>query len=431
MKKIYLALSFLVIAIFSFGQARLVLNNNGFINITNSAYLVVDNPAANAISTLGTGGKIISEGENNRIKWNIGTSAVGSYVIPWATSVATLAVKIPLTMTVTAAGVGAGNVIFSTYETATDANTPTPIGVTNMCSGYPSANGALKVVDRFWKVNANTYTTKPTVNMTITYNPAANEVAGTNTLVQANLQAQRFNPGKTTNPTNPCTLGAVGSWQALLFGTVNTVTKTVSNIVVTPANFYQDWTLTDGLFPLPVTLTNFDATCTGNETVISWSTASEINNDYFIVQKSYDAVTFFDIATVQGAGNSNTSNFYSIKDAQPSNGVAYYRLKQVDFDGTIAYHKVVSSNCNSSSFDVNNYVFYDNQLSFNVTTSANENVTILLYDYRGRKIVDKQMLLQEGLTPVRLSHFNLSTGIYMLSIIGEQHTFATKLFKSK
>ncbi len=428
MKKLFLILTLLTITAFSFGQARLVLNNNGFININNSAFLVIDNSAANAITTLGTGGKIISEGEMNRIKWNIGASAAGSYVIPWATSVATSSVKIPLTMAINTAGVGAGNVIFSTYETTTDANTPTPLGVTNMCAGFPNADGSLKTVDRFWQIDANTYTTKPAVTMTMAYNPAANELAGTNTLVEANLQAQRFNPGAAATTT--CYTGA-GSWQSLLFGTVNTVAKNVSGIVVTPTDFYKDWTLTDRLSPLPVKLTDFDVACSGTATVISWSTASEINNDYFVVQKSYDAVTFVDIATVQGAGNSNTSNFYSIKDAQSSNGAVYYRLKQVDFDGTIAYNELVSSNCNNANFDVTNYVFYDNQLSFNVTTTTNENVTVYLYDYRGRIIIDKQMLLQKGLNPVKLSHFNLSTGIYMLSIIGEQHTFATKLFKRK
>ena len=150
-------------------QMRVVLNNNPYINISSSAYLVIDNNNANAITTLGTGGNIISESETNVVKWNIG-AATGNYIVPFATS---SLVKIPLAVNIVTAGVGAsGSIIFSTYETATDANTAYPSDVSNMNSNCNN-NNALYAVDRFWRIDAGSYTTKPTPVINFGYNDAA------------------------------------------------------------------------------------------------------------------------------------------------------------------------------------------------------------------------------------------------------------------
>lgn len=407
-----------------FSQARMVVNNDGFIVIDNSAYVVIDNSNANALSTAGTGGKIISEAENDVIKWNVGTSGSGTYTIPWATSVATGSVKIPLSITITGAGAGAGNLLLSTYETTTDMNTPWQSGITNMCSSVTNADGSLLVADRFWQINANGYGTKPSVNMTISYNPAANELAGTNTLVEANLQAQRFNPGVAA--TGPCYVGA-GSWESLLFGTNNAAADKVTNIIVSPADFFKDWILTDNLAPLPIELVSFDVKCENGKAVINWVTQTEVNNDYFSVEKSYDAITFYELEKVQGAGNSNSINHYSVTDPYPSAGVTYYRLKQVDFDGTATYHDIVSSNCSSGSFVVDQIALGNNALNFNITTNTDENITVYFYDYRGRLIATKSTQIKEGSNAIGFNNLNLSTSIYMLSIIGDHNTYSTKL----
>jgi hypothetical protein len=83
MKKYLHLIFFILITNVVFAQARLILNNGGIVNITNNAFVVIDNPAANAI-TRNTAGHIISEGELNRLKWNIGTTA-GSYIVPFRT----------------------------------------------------------------------------------------------------------------------------------------------------------------------------------------------------------------------------------------------------------------------------------------------------------------------------------------------------------
>ncbi len=110
----YLMLSFalLLSSTATLAQARLILNG-AKVNLTQGAYLVIDNTATNAITR--NSGHIISEGENNRIKWNIGT-ATGTYTIPWGYGNTDY---IPLTFTKTA-GTGSGHFLFSTYHTAVE-----------------------------------------------------------------------------------------------------------------------------------------------------------------------------------------------------------------------------------------------------------------------------------------------------------------------
>lgn len=283
MKNLFIILFFVVITSSAFSQGRLVLNNGGYVVIDNSAFVVLENSNSNALTTLGTGGNIVSEDETDVIKWEIGITT-GTYTIPWTTSSGT---KIPLVINKTSTGTGANaEFILSTYETATDMNNPYPSAVNNM--NYNTVDHSLFVADRFWHINALSYTAKPNVTLSISYDPAANEIGGTNTIVEANLLAQRFN----TN---------VSHWEApLLFGTNDAGNDRVINIVVPSSDFYEDWILVDRTNPLPVTLISFEAICTNGKVELTWITEAEINNDYFVVEKSYDAINFFDLATIQG-----------------------------------------------------------------------------------------------------------------------------------
>jgi hypothetical protein len=75
--------------------------------------------------------------------------------------------------------------------------------------------------------------------------------------------------------------------------------------------------------------------------LLEWTTASEINNDYFAVERSLDGLSFQEIDQVQGKGNSQSEQTYQFWDRQVLSGTVYYRLRQVDFDGTATYHPIV------------------------------------------------------------------------------------------
>lgn len=101
--------------------------------------------------------------------------------------------------------------------------------------------------------------------------------------------------------------------------------------------------------PLPVELIQFDATQNNNSVVMNWSTATEINNDHFDVERSADGYHFESIGTIAGAGNSVLTNYYNFVDLYPNQGANYYRLKQVDFDGTSVYSYVIAVEIGNSS----------------------------------------------------------------------------------
>jgi hypothetical protein len=85
--------------------------------------------------------------------------------------------------------------------------------------------------------------------------------------------------------------------------------------------------------PLPVHFSAFEAYADKCNVQLKWSTAMEINNDYFIAERSHDGRTFTEIAKVPGAGNSSEKQDYSYTDEHPADGLNYYRIRQVDLDG--------------------------------------------------------------------------------------------------
>src|SRR5689334_2549147 len=106
-----------------FAQTQLILNG-AIVNLNQGAYLVVDNAATNAITR--NSGFIISEGENNILQWNMGTST-GTYTVPWGHGSTDY---LPLTFT-KSSGVGSGNFLFSTYSTGWQNSAQLPTGVSN------------------------------------------------------------------------------------------------------------------------------------------------------------------------------------------------------------------------------------------------------------------------------------------------------------
>lgn len=300
----YLLLALLLLSTGLSSQSRFVINNNPYLVIQGGGFFVVDNANANAITTL-TAGNIISEGENNRVKWSIGTNT-GTYLVPFTTSTH---VKIPLSLTITAAGAGAaGHILFSTYETTADDNTTYPLGVTNM-SNTCITNHGLSAVDRFWMIDAQAYTSKPTPQITFGYNDATNEIGGTNTINESNLKAERFN--STTN-----------LWEspAKLYGTANALQNTVSGVTVTPADFYRSWTLVDERYFTSLTLTvtatpgsicsggNATLTATGANSY-TWAPAATLNtlNGPAVVANP-TATTTYTVLGTNSAGCSNASS---------------------------------------------------------------------------------------------------------------------------
>ncbi len=94
--------------------------------------------------------------------------------------------------------------------------------------------------------------------------------------------------------------------------------------------------------PLPVTLTSFTATPQADAVLLRWATASELNNKEFVVERSADGRQYRALQTLAGRGTVLTASAYAATDAQPLPGLSYYRLRQVDLNGTSSYSPAVS-----------------------------------------------------------------------------------------
>lgn len=96
---------------------------------------------------------------------------------------------------------------------------------------------------------------------------------------------------------------------------------------------------------LPIDLIEFSGECVGFENIIRWTTASEQNSDYFIIERSSDLTLWDFVSKVTASGNSNYEKQYSITDRDYPNGISYYRLRQYDFNGENEVFEPISVNC--------------------------------------------------------------------------------------
>jgi hypothetical protein len=392
----------LIPVINTLAQARLILNNGGIINITQGAYLVIDNPAANAI-TRNSSGHIISEGENNVLQWNIGTTAA-SYTIPWGYSTTNY---IPVSFT-TSAATGSGFFKFSTYRTAWNNSSQLPSGMTSFANTSGSDNSA-KVLDRFWQANAQSYTTKPTLtNLLLTYIDVEHSVAS-NTITEGNLKAQRYN--STSNIWSDYTPA----------GTVNTTNNTVTVASVAAGDLFPWWVLVDQSSPLPIDLLSFSAEPTGTVVKLDWTTVSELNNDNFTIQRSSGETDFADIGKVKGAGSSSGSRQYNFIDLNALPGRSYYRLKQTDFDGTFKYSDVKKVDIDETAF-AEITIFPNptttNTFSLDFHNSLQTPTSVTVYDLLGKVVFTD--LISSGVRTYTIHLADSPSGVYVVKTLNTQ-----------
>jgi Pentaxin family/G8 domain len=140
--------------------------------------------------------------------------------------------------------------------------------------------------------------------------------------------------------------------------------------------------------PLPVELTSFTAVMTDFHTaLLKWHTASETNNDRFEVERSQNGVDFEYLGQVKGAGTSNKPHDYTVTDEQPLPGTSYYRLKQVDLDGTFAY-SAIRSVTNNGERSTLKFSAYPNpvDLSRNSIVTFNKKVNVIIYNNLNRPV---------------------------------------------
>lgn len=168
---------------------------------------------------------------------------------------------------------------------------------------------------------------------------------------------------------------------------------------------------------LPVELTSFEAKVVNREVEVSWATASEFNNQYFIVERSTDGVNFSKLVEVPGAGTSEKGHQYHIIDAHPAIGVSYYRLTQVDFDGNVETFKVISVSLNEPA----ELHIYPNPTADYILVDVDPaDYEVSLRNSNGL-IVSGNFSQQEFNGRLRVNLESLHAGVYVLQLVNQEN----------
>ncbi|MCW3085266.1 MAG: hypothetical protein JWP12_2632 [Bacteroidetes bacterium] len=195
------------------------------------------------------------------------------------------------------------------------------------------------------------------------------------------------------------------------------------------SSFSQFGIATPTIVPLPIELLLFTAAVNGKDVDLNWKTATEVNNDFFTVERSADAMDFGFVDEVKGAGNSNQPINYFTKDNNPLPGTSYYRLKQTDFDGHYKYSNVVPVNIVSKDFELVNT--YTNSAAgvLEITLNNNSNYLIKfdLYTSIGEKKYSLATQINGQNVKVELPCATLAKGIYLLRVSGGNQLISRKI----
>lgn len=160
--------------------------------------------------------------------------------------------------------------------------------------------------------------------------------------------------------------------------------------------------------PLPVELLSFQATAVGEQVRLDWITATEINNDRFVVERSQNGIEFEDVLTVAGQGNSSSTHVYQEWDQRPLVGLTYYRLAQYDSDGSLEHSDMVAVQFRN---DGTLHVWLSHgQLNI---VHSNQNERYVVLDGSGRT-VHSGLLRDQRLD--RVSMLGLAKGIYTILV---------------
>ena len=378
--------------VLSVGSCRLRLSGNT---------MTITNPLASAI-TYTTGG-IISESNTNQsiVTWKIGANS-GNYTVPFSNLGGAQFIFAYNILSGTA-----NDVSMSTYGTIA-ANTPlptTPVAVTHIRNNAGLDNSA-NMVNRYWHIAT---TGDPVADFRFNWPVSENPANGT-----ANLRGQNWNAPQI-------------SWNIPFGGQTNPDAQSVIVPGVSDFN-HGTWTVALDASPLPIELLSFTAIPEDNSKVrCDWITASEINNDYFTVERSKDGMHFEPIGIVDGSGTTTDVHSYFHYDMHPYSGLSYYRLMQTDFDGLTTHSQIVAVRLEGRS----NMAIYPTLVNDYITIQSSEsnNIQFALYAADGRLVRSEELIAtNEGVQEFRLMRGAIASGIYFARTTdADGNTFTQKL----
>ncbi len=365
---------------------------NGLIT-TGSNNVIINNTSTSAI---------INQSTSSYINGNLRryTNTTGSYDFPVGTSSQYEIANI--------------NLISSSGLTYFDSKFTNPVGTTDITSLGLTTDGTnlVTLLDYgYWTISPDAVSTVD-YNITVTSRGHTNggSLANQHTIVKrhdSSVDWVSFDPPNHDNATQSGT------------GT-NPITAKLSNLTT-----FSDYAIARSQEnTLPIILFQFNAKPNNAIVEINWATQTEINNDYFIVERSTDAVNFTEITKVIGAGNSNSIINYSTIDNKPVKGYLYYRLKQVDYNGNYTYSKIVTVRFSNNTTDTNQNIIIISNNFIKINENSDENYNVEIYDLNGQLVYSKS--INESLE-INISQY--TKGIYLLKIYSKNSVYSKKIIK--
>lgn len=410
-------------SIFVGGQSQL----NGLLDLTNAELnlnqytLTITNPS---MTIARTSGYINSENGcgtcnvwSSAVTWSIGT-AIGTRTVPFGTSATYLPVTFNKTNAVNS------NITVSTRSATAANNTPIPSTVTAMnvpaMSVSQTNDGTNTVIDRWWYITPSTTSSTPVqLDLNFTYGGGENTCTGCpqsgNFGAQYWVEYSATNKGWLNCSAPSWTCSTLGTWPGVTAGTQNATSTTGAVNLPEGGNPTSYWVLSCSAKPLPIELTNFNAICQNNGTaLLKWTTASEVNALKFEVQKSNNGIDFTTIGFVNAQYPLGGS--YSYTDDTKNSGIAYYRLKMIDKDGSFKFSKIVDTDFNKCNNIRTQIYAYGTNVVVQLQTEQAQKMKVLIYDAIGRVIVDKDIDVQEGYNSFQFP-MNVANSIYFVKLV--------------
>jgi hypothetical protein len=177
--------------------------------------------------------------------------------------------------------------------------------------------------------------------------------------------------------------------------------------------------------PSPVKFSDFTATLNNGKVYLRWSTTSEENNKQFAIQRSVDGIYFETIGFVKGAGTSNEYNAYTFIDADPQDGISYYRIQQEDFDGSLTQTETRTISVGASFVKLYPNPF-DHSLNILIHSEAEESL-VSVTDITGRLVWEKVMQTNQELVLGE----DLLPGMYIVKVSADNEWKVFKVEKLK
>lgn len=184
--------------------------------------------------------------------------------------------------------------------------------------------------------------------------------------------------------------------------------------------------------PVPVELTYFDVISEEKQNLLTWETASELNNHFFEIEKSITGEDFISIGSVSGNGTTQTISKYSFSDYDvgPHQMSYFYRLMQVDYDGTYSYSPIVVANrkIRTNTHLSANPNPISNEWSLNLSNGFNGDLLVEIFTQEGINIFREMCQFEEGI--LILENFDLPDGIFYAKVFIGEKVVTTKVVKN-